>query len=192
MSDIRADAGAERAASSTISLATAGRSITEESTRRLIRHAGGVIGVEISRDAWQMILCVSSAVHAAAASNSVISIIYTRRPRRRRGFEAPVPTSYETAQWLKFKGVQNCIGIIRGGTVQVGPLPATMMYGAHRCGTIGDCRLLNGGELAGHVFHLNGGRDLPALSGTPGGHCDPFKETGWQQCRGSKMVEKRR
>jgi L-ascorbate metabolism protein UlaG (beta-lactamase superfamily) len=71
-------------------------------------------------------------------------------------FKPPVVAIYETAQWLESKGVQNCIGMNKGGTVQVGPLTATMVHAVHSCGIIEDGRIIYGGEAAGYVFHLNG------------------------------------
>ncbi|MBP1684984.1 MAG: hydrolase [Deltaproteobacteria bacterium] len=48
---------------------------------------------------------------------------------------ASVVAIFETTVWLGSKGVENCIGMNKGGTVEVAPgISATMVYADHSCG----------------------------------------------------------
>jgi L-ascorbate metabolism protein UlaG (beta-lactamase superfamily) len=67
---------------------------------------------------------------------------------------------YETCVWLTSKGVENCSGMNKGGTQEVGPLRATMTHAIHSCGIQDGDHILYGGEAAGYVLHLPDGRAI--------------------------------
>ena len=54
------------------------------------------------------------------------------------------------------KGVENCSGMNKGGTQDVGPLKVTMTHAVHSCGIQDGDQILYGGEAAGYVLHLPG------------------------------------
>ncbi|MFQ6671954.1 MAG: metal-dependent hydrolase [Candidatus Tectimicrobiota bacterium] len=68
---------------------------------------------------------------------------------------------FEICQWLEGKGVANCIGMNKGGTVEVNGLKATMVEAQHSAGLLDDDgRLIYGGEPAGFVLELETGLRL--------------------------------
>jgi L-ascorbate metabolism protein UlaG (beta-lactamase superfamily) len=78
-----------------------------------------------------------------------------------RQFSPQVVAIFETAAWLGSKGVQNVTGMNKGGSVEVGPVTATMTHAVHSCGIReDDGRMVYGGEAAGYVLRLPGGRAL--------------------------------
>ncbi len=46
------------------------------------------------------------------------------------------------------------IGMNKGGTVNVGPISATMTHAVHSCGILDDGKIIYGGEAAGYVVRL--------------------------------------
>jgi L-ascorbate metabolism protein UlaG (beta-lactamase superfamily) len=75
-------------------------------------------------------------------------------------FKPKVVAIYETCAWLTGKGVENCSGMNKGGTQDVGPLKVTMTHALHSCGIQDGDQILYGGEAAGYVFHLPDGRTI--------------------------------
>lgn len=73
-------------------------------------------------------------------------------------FKPSVISIFETSLWLTSKGVENCTGMNKGGTVQVGHLKATMTHAVHSCGIQDGDQVIYGGEAAGYVLHLPDGR----------------------------------
>ena len=65
--------------------------------------------------------------------------------------------NHETSVWLESKGVQNAVGMNKGGTVEVAGCKATMVSADHSCGIQDGERLLYGGEAAGFVITLPDG-----------------------------------
>ncbi len=65
---------------------------------------------------------------------------------------------YETTVWLERKGVENCLGMNKGGTVEVVPgVSATMVYADHSCGILDDGQIIYGGDPCGYVIELENG-----------------------------------
>ena len=69
-------------------------------------------------------------------------------------FNPKVVAIFETCVWLTGKGVENCSGMNKGGTQEVGPLKVTMTHAVHSCGIQDGDQILYGGEAAGYVLHL--------------------------------------
>lgn len=69
-------------------------------------------------------------------------------------FKPTVVAIYETAAWLEKKGVENTVGMNKGGTVQAGPVSATMTHAIHSCGILDDGQIIYGGEAAGYVVRF--------------------------------------
>ena len=72
-------------------------------------------------------------------------------------FKPKVVAIFETCVWLTGKGVENCSGMNKGGTQDVGPLKVTMTHAIHSCGIQDGDQILYGGEAAGYVLHLPDG-----------------------------------
>lgn len=65
---------------------------------------------------------------------------------------------FEVCQWLEGQGVANCVGMNKGGTVEINGLKATMVEAQHSAAlTDADGRLIYGGEPAGFVLELETG-----------------------------------
>jgi len=75
-------------------------------------------------------------------------------------FKPKVVAIYETCVWLTSKGVENCSGMNKGGTQDVGPLKVTMTHAVHSCGIQDGDQIIYGGEAAGYVLHLKDGRTI--------------------------------
>jgi L-ascorbate metabolism protein UlaG (beta-lactamase superfamily) len=75
-------------------------------------------------------------------------------------FKPKVVAIYETCVWLASKGVENCSGMNKGGTQDVGPLRVTMTHAVHSCGIQDGDQILYGGEAAGYVLHMQDGRTI--------------------------------
>ena len=75
-------------------------------------------------------------------------------------FKPKVVAIFETCVWLTGKGVENCSGMNKGGTQDVGPLKATMTHALHSCGIQDGDQILYGGEAAGYVLHFPDGRTI--------------------------------
>ncbi len=69
-------------------------------------------------------------------------------------FSPQIVAIYETAHWLEKKGAKNVVGMNKGGTVQVGPVAATMTTAVHSCGILDGEDIIYGGEAAGYVVRL--------------------------------------
>ena len=74
-------------------------------------------------------------------------------------FSPRVVANHEIATWFESKGVANCVGMNKGGTVQAGSIRATMTEAQHSSsidtegGTV-----VYAGEPAGFVLHFDDGR----------------------------------
>ena len=74
-------------------------------------------------------------------------------------FGAKVVAIYETCHWLGRKGVENCLGMNKGGSQKVGSVMVTMTHAVHSCGiTEDDGSIVYGGEAAGYVLTFGDGR----------------------------------
>jgi len=74
-------------------------------------------------------------------------------------FSPKVVAIYETCHWLGRKGVENCSGMNKGGSQQVGGVKVTMTHAVHSCGiSEDDGSIVYGGEAAGYVLTLPDGR----------------------------------
>ena len=69
----------------------------------------------------------------------------------------PVVCNWETAQWLKSKGVSTTVEMNKGGTVEVAGVKATMVSADHSCGITDGAAIVYGGEAAGFVLTLENG-----------------------------------
>ena len=75
-------------------------------------------------------------------------------------FKPKVVAIYETCHWLGSKGVENCSGMNKGGSQDVGPVKVTMTHAIHSCGILDGDQILYGGEAAGYVLRLPDGRAI--------------------------------
>ena len=73
-------------------------------------------------------------------------------------FKPKVVAIYETCHWLTSKGVENCSGMNKGGTQEVGPVKVTMTHAVHSCGISDGDQIIYGGEAAGYVLTLRDNR----------------------------------
>ena len=74
-------------------------------------------------------------------------------------FGPKVVAIYETCHWLGRKGVENCLGMNKGGSQKVGSVTVTMTHAVHSCGiTEDDGSIVYGGEAAGYVLTFGDGR----------------------------------
>jgi L-ascorbate metabolism protein UlaG (beta-lactamase superfamily) len=74
-------------------------------------------------------------------------------------FGAKVVAIYETCHWLGRKGVENCLGMNKGGSQKVGSVTVTMTHAVHSCGiSEDDGTIIYGGEAAGYVLTFEDGR----------------------------------
>ena len=69
----------------------------------------------------------------------------------------PVVATYETAHWLRSKGVPATVEMNIGGTVEVAGVRATMVRADHSCGIADGDALVYGGAVAGFVLTLENG-----------------------------------
>lgn len=70
-------------------------------------------------------------------------------------FKPKVVGIFETTAWLEKKGVQNTIGVNKGGTFDLGFVKLTMTHAIHSCSIKDGDELLYGGEAAGYVLTLS-------------------------------------
>jgi L-ascorbate metabolism protein UlaG (beta-lactamase superfamily) len=76
-------------------------------------------------------------------------------------FGPKVVAIYETCQWLSKKGVENCMGMNKGGSQKVGSVTVTMTHAVHSCGiSEDDGSIVYGGEAAGYVLTLPDSRTI--------------------------------
>jgi L-ascorbate metabolism protein UlaG (beta-lactamase superfamily) len=65
---------------------------------------------------------------------------------------------YETTAWLGRKGVENCVGMNKGGTVEIAPgISVTMVYADHSCGILDEGQIIYGGDPCGYVIEFENG-----------------------------------
>jgi L-ascorbate metabolism protein UlaG (beta-lactamase superfamily) len=69
-------------------------------------------------------------------------------------FKPKVVAMGEVCGWLGSKGVENCIGMNKGGTVEVSGVKATMTHAVHSSGIQDGDQMIYGGEAAGFVVTL--------------------------------------
>lgn len=98
-------------------------------------------------------------VDAILISHGHFDHIHDAVPLAKR-FKPQVVCIYETGHWLESKGVENVTAMNKGGSQQVGPLTVTMTHAVHSCGILDDGKIVYGGEAAGYVLRLPGGRAL--------------------------------
>lgn len=67
---------------------------------------------------------------------------------------------FELTSWLASKGVQNCVGINIGGSLNVDGVRITMTHADHSCGISDGDAILYGGVAAGYVIELENGATL--------------------------------
>ncbi len=70
---------------------------------------------------------------------------------------AKVVCIYETSVWLGSKGVQNALGMNKGGTQSVDGIKVTMVNAEHSCGIQDGDRIVYGGEPCGYVVQFESG-----------------------------------
>jgi L-ascorbate metabolism protein UlaG (beta-lactamase superfamily) len=75
-------------------------------------------------------------------------------------FKPKVVAIAEVAGWLGSKGIENIIGMNKGGTAEVGPIKATMTHAVHSSGIQDGNQITYGGEAAGYVLHLPDARTV--------------------------------
>ncbi|MEK7406592.1 MAG: metal-dependent hydrolase [Acidobacteriota bacterium] len=73
-------------------------------------------------------------------------------------FAPPVVAIFETCLWLGAKGVENLVGMNKGGSLELGPLTVTMTHAVHSCGIQDGDQVIYGGEAAGYVVTIPDGR----------------------------------
>lgn len=74
---------------------------------------------------------------------------------------ADVLAIFEICQWLESKGVKNCVGMNKGGTVEANGLKAIMVEAQHSAALMDDDgSLIYGGEPAGFVLQVETGLTL--------------------------------
>ena len=64
---------------------------------------------------------------------------------------------FETSVWLEGKGVKTCVGMNKGGTVEVAGVKVTMVHADHSCGILDDGKIIYGGDPCGYVIELENG-----------------------------------
>src|ERR1700745_846274 len=69
-------------------------------------------------------------------------------------FSPQIVAIYETARWLETKGAKNTLGINKGGTATVAPIPVTITHAIHSCGILDGDQIIYGGEAAGYIVRL--------------------------------------
>ncbi|MBF6589778.1 MAG: metal-dependent hydrolase [Ktedonobacterales bacterium] len=73
---------------------------------------------------------------------------------------------FELAAWLERKGVQNTVGINKGGTLDLDGIRVTMVHAEHSCGIQDGDQIIYGGEAAGYVLTFENGFRLYAAGDT--------------------------
>jgi L-ascorbate metabolism protein UlaG (beta-lactamase superfamily) len=100
-----------------------------------------------------------SRIDAILVSHAHFDHIHDAVPLAKK-FKPKVVAIYETCVWLTSKGVENCSGMNKGGTQDVGPMKVTMTHAIHSCGIQDGDQIIYGGEAAGYVLHLKDGRTI--------------------------------
>ena len=96
-------------------------------------------------------------VDAILVSHGHFDHIHDAVPLAKR-FKPKVVAIYETCVWLTSKGVENCSGMNKGGTQDVGPVKVTMTHAVHSCGISDGDQIIYGGEAAGYILTLSDNR----------------------------------
>lgn len=73
-------------------------------------------------------------------------------------FSPKLVAIFETASYYGKKGVENTIGMNKGGTVDLGFVKLTMTNALHSCSITDGDQVIYGGEAAGYVLTLPDGR----------------------------------
>lgn len=73
-------------------------------------------------------------------------------------FGSQVVAIHEIATWLGTKGVQNCVGMNKGGTCRVAGLEVTMTHALHSSSIQDGDTMIAAGEAAGYVLGFADGR----------------------------------
>jgi L-ascorbate metabolism protein UlaG (beta-lactamase superfamily) len=73
-------------------------------------------------------------------------------------FQPKIVCIYEIATWLQSKGIQNTIGVNKGGTVDLGFARLTMTHAIHSSAIQDGDKMLYGGEAAGYILTARDGR----------------------------------
>ena len=92
-------------------------------------------------------------IDAILVSHGHFDHIHDAVPLAKR-FKPKVVAIYETCIWLTSKGVENCSGMNKGGTQDVGPVKVTMTHAVHSCGISDGDQIIYGGEAAGYILTL--------------------------------------
>jgi L-ascorbate metabolism protein UlaG (beta-lactamase superfamily) len=74
--------------------------------------------------------------------------------------------SFEMAVWLEKQGVENALGINKGGTTDLDGVRVTMVFADHTCSIIDGDQMIYGGEAAGYVLRFDNGLTLYAAGDT--------------------------
>ncbi|MGZ3600580.1 MAG: metal-dependent hydrolase [Ktedonobacterales bacterium] len=67
---------------------------------------------------------------------------------------------FEISGWLQHKGVQNTVGMNKGGTLDLGWVKVTMVHADHSCGITDGDAIVYGGEAVGYVLRFPNGPTL--------------------------------
>lgn len=73
---------------------------------------------------------------------------------------------FELATWLENKGVENTVGMNKGGTLDLGWVKITMVHADHSCGILDGDEIVYGGEAVGYVLAFASGLRLYAAGDT--------------------------
>jgi L-ascorbate metabolism protein UlaG (beta-lactamase superfamily) len=73
---------------------------------------------------------------------------------------AQIVSIAETAHWLGSKGLEDVIGMNKGGTVETAGVKAHMVHAVHSCGITDGDQIIYGGEAAGYVVEFEDGFKL--------------------------------
>jgi L-ascorbate metabolism protein UlaG (beta-lactamase superfamily) len=73
---------------------------------------------------------------------------------------------FEIGAWLAKKGVQNTVGMNKGGTLDLGWVKVTMVHADHSCGILDGDEMIYGGEAVGYVLRFPDGFSLYAAGDT--------------------------
>ncbi|MBI4514915.1 MAG: metal-dependent hydrolase [Deltaproteobacteria bacterium] len=72
-----------------------------------------------------------------------------------------VVSIYEISAWLERQGVENCVGMNKGGTAEVLPgIKVTMVQAEHSCGLLDNGQIVYGGEPCGYIIELENGQRI--------------------------------
>jgi L-ascorbate metabolism protein UlaG (beta-lactamase superfamily) len=98
-------------------------------------------------------------IDAIAISHGHFDHIHDAVPLAKK-FSPKVVGIYETVHWLESKGVNNTVGMNKGGTLDLGFVKLTMTHAIHSCGILDDGKIIYGGEAAGYVLTLKDNRRI--------------------------------